>query len=146
MATYDFDEGRGKRLKDARLAIRPKLSQQRLADLIGSHRVSITNWEKGEEISDDRLDALSGVLRRDKEWFIYGDKGPSLPSSTVEAISASVRTATRILLSYEIDIDSDAGQQFLSAVIRQASETGALSDVALRGWVAALVRQQGSDK
>ena len=43
----------GKRIKQARLALKPKMTQQQLADAVGVSRPAVTQWETGETKSLD---------------------------------------------------------------------------------------------
>lgn len=145
--TYAFDKARGQRIEQARNEC--GLTQGELAKRMGKkHHVVISRWERGDPISDKSLQDLAKALGMEsrKDWLVYGDKGPSLPSGTIESISASIRTAKRILEVYGIDIDSDIGQRFMNAVIRMASESGPVSEAVIREWLEASKGEDQGDQ
>ncbi|CDI04143.1 putative Repressor protein C2 [Candidatus Competibacter denitrificans Run_A_D11] len=79
--SYMADNDIGYRIKQARLAFRPrKLTQQQLADLVNVSRPAVTQWETGEtkSLDGENLHRVAAALRVSIEWLLYGrGSGPA---------------------------------------------------------------------
>ena len=64
----------GQRIKQARLAHKPKMTQQQLADAVDVSRPAVTQWETGENkmLDGDNLVRVARVLGVTTEWLLYG--------------------------------------------------------------------------
>ena len=64
----------GLRIKQARLARKPKMTQQQLADAIKVSRPAVTQWETGETktLEGENLVRVAQVLGVTTEWLLYG--------------------------------------------------------------------------
>ena len=75
----------GQRIKQARLAHKPKMTQQQLADAVGVSRPAVTQWETGENkmLDGENLVQVARVLGVTTEWLLYG--AGSGPGETVRS-------------------------------------------------------------
>ena len=75
----------GQRIKQARLAHKPKMTQQQLADAVGVSRPAVTQWETGDNrmLEGDNLVRVAQALGVTTEWLLYGT-GPSLGEARAE--------------------------------------------------------------
>ena len=64
----------GQRIKQARLAHKPKMTQQQLADAVEVSRPAVTQWETGENkmLDGDNLVRVARALGVTTEWLLYG--------------------------------------------------------------------------
>ena len=64
----------GQRIKQARLAHKPKMTQQQLADAVDVSRPAVTQWETGENkmLDGDNLVRVAQALGVTTEWLLYG--------------------------------------------------------------------------
>ena len=64
----------GQRIKQARLAHKPKMTQQQLADAVGVSRPTVTHWETGDNrmLEGDHLVRAAQALGVATEWLLYG--------------------------------------------------------------------------
>ncbi len=64
----------GRRIKQARLAQRPKMTQQQLADAVHVSRPAVTQWETGETktLEGENLVQVALALGVTVEWLLYG--------------------------------------------------------------------------
>ena len=72
----------GQRIKQARLAHKPKMTQQQLADAVGVSRPTVTHWETGDNrmLEGDNLVRAARALGVATEWLLYGTgPGPGEP-------------------------------------------------------------------
>ena len=67
-------ELRGFRLMNARRAL--GLTQQQIADQVGVTRQSVIEWEKGGEIEESRMEAVSRAYRATRGWIRYEEGDP----------------------------------------------------------------------
>jgi transcriptional regulator with XRE-family HTH domain len=65
---------RGIRLKAARLL--QGLSQEELAKKLGVTRQTVSGWENGAEIEEERMDAVSKAYAASKGWLRYREGEP----------------------------------------------------------------------
>lgn len=65
---------RGIRLKAARLL--QGLSQDEIAKKLGVTRQTISGWENGAELEEERMDAVSKVYGASKGWIRYREGEP----------------------------------------------------------------------
>jgi len=75
----------GQRIKQARLARKPRMSQQQLADAVGVSRPAVTQWETGETraLEGENLVRVARALEVTTDWLLYGTgPGPGEPRST----------------------------------------------------------------
>lgn len=63
----------GTRVRDAREAIRPKLSQEKLAQRVGCSYTTINNLEKGRRMATlNTLEGVADVLEVSLSWILTG--------------------------------------------------------------------------
>ncbi len=69
----------GQRIRQARLAHTPKITQQQLAAAVGVSQSSVTQWETGETrtLEGENLVRAAFALSVTAEWLLYGT-GPCL--------------------------------------------------------------------
>lgn len=71
----------GSRIRSARNAAQPKVTQQALADGLGINRVSVAQWESDQtKPSLDRLPEIATLLRVSANWLMTGE-GPAADGS-----------------------------------------------------------------
>lgn len=88
----------GERIARLRLAHRPRLTQEELAELVGVERNTVYRWEKGESYPEAKhMEALAKVL----EVTIHELVGPEA-SNEDEKINQAVDYARKLLESVEI--------------------------------------------
>lgn len=70
----------GARIKAARARLRPKVTQQQIADLFGITAQAVSMWEAGEAYPDpDRYPQLRQILRVTYVWLLQGEGPPPDP-------------------------------------------------------------------
>ena len=64
----------GQRIKQARLAHKPKMTQKQLADAVEVSCPAVTQWEKGDNkmLAGDNLVRVARTLGVATEWLLYG--------------------------------------------------------------------------
>jgi len=64
----------GQRIKQARLAHKPKMTQQQLADAVEVSRPAVTQWETGNNkmLDGDNLMRVARALGVTTEWLLCG--------------------------------------------------------------------------
>ena len=72
LTTASKDIRRGERLKEAREAL--TLTQQDVAERIGTTNVSVSNWENGANVSEDFLKKLADLFGVSRAWLRYGEE------------------------------------------------------------------------
>lgn len=72
--SLDEAGARGIRLKSARLLM--DLSQDEAAKRLGVSRQTVSGWENGAEIEEDRMAAVSRVYGARRGWLRYGEGDP----------------------------------------------------------------------
>ncbi|MFZ1326871.1 MAG: helix-turn-helix transcriptional regulator [Candidatus Contendobacter sp.] len=82
----------GQRIKQARLAHQPKITQQQLAAEVGISRPAVTQWETGEtkSLEGENLVRVAQALSVTTEWLLYGTGAGPSESMTAKR---TVRTA-----------------------------------------------------
>ncbi len=91
----------GKRIKQARLALKPKMTQQQLADAVGVSRPAVTQWETGEtkSLDGENLLRVAKELRVSPEWLLDGigsGPGEPLPVQNLDLDADTLRLARAI--------------------------------------------------
>lgn len=91
-ADYDAPmETIGSRIRQARTAKRPKLTQTDIANGLKINRVSVTQWESDlTKPSIDRLPDLAALLGVSAEWLLNGDGPAPTPSTSPASSPAAV--------------------------------------------------------
>jgi transcriptional regulator with XRE-family HTH domain len=82
----------GLRIKQARLASKPKITQQQLADAVNVSRPAVTQWETGETktLEGENLVRVAQALGVTTEWLLYGTgPGPGEPLQPKTAAAAN---------------------------------------------------------
>ncbi len=66
-----IDKTIGSRIKEARLLMQPKMTQEKLADAMGVSRDTIRNWETGRSRpeQDESFDRLASILNVSANWL-----------------------------------------------------------------------------
>lgn len=67
-------EARGVRLKSARLLL--GLDQAEMAKRLGVSRQTVSGWENGAQIEEDRMEAVAHAYNAAKGWIRYGEGNP----------------------------------------------------------------------
>ena len=64
----------GQRIKQARLAHKPKMTQKQLAEAVDVSCPAVTQWESGEKkmLAGDNLVRAARALGVTTEWLLYG--------------------------------------------------------------------------
>lgn len=94
----------GLRIKQARLARKPKVTQQQLADEVGVSRPAVTQWETGETktLEGENLVRVARALGVSADWLLYGvGLGPGVPQP-VKSVKAVVDHQQVIELTQEV--------------------------------------------
>lgn len=77
----------GKRIKKARSRLRPKLTQQALADKLGISDKAVSGWERDTSAPDSaKLSALRQILRVTYVWLHDGGTSPPPPADDSEVL------------------------------------------------------------
>lgn len=87
----------GKRIQRARKRLRPKLSQQALADLMVVTKSAVSNWERDEDApKGSKISKLRKILKVRYEW-LHDEDGPMEELSDVEreAVDALIAALRR---------------------------------------------------
>ena len=84
----------GQRIKQARLAHKPKITQQQLAVAVGVSQPAVTQWETGESrtLEGENLVLVARALGVTTDWLLYGTgpgPGEPIPSSTKASQAAN---------------------------------------------------------
>lgn len=70
-----LDKARGERLRQARKEA--GLTQEQVADAVPTTYVSISSWENGANISEDKLERLARIYKKSKAYLRYGEDVPA---------------------------------------------------------------------
>lgn len=74
---YDAGMSIGKRIKEARERLKPKLTQDALGDLLGITGAAVSGWERGPDSPEiSRIPALRRALRVTYAWLHEGGDTP----------------------------------------------------------------------
>ncbi len=94
----------GQRIKQARLARKPKITQQQLADAVGVSRPAVTQWETGETkaLEGENLDRVARALGVTTEWLLYGASSPPTPAKVAVANDDQGGLSRRALLLAQV--------------------------------------------
>lgn len=78
---YDPDMHIGERIKLARKRLKPKVTQQRIADLFDITASAVAEWEAGKSKPDpDKYPQLRDILKVTYAWLIEGEGPPPEPT------------------------------------------------------------------
>lgn len=116
----------GERLRTARKAA--EMSQQQLADVIGTHVMVISAWERDTRAPNgDSLDAIAGALGVSVDYLLGRSDDPAgviaesdLSPDELRVLSLYRRRDLPALLSVITDIAHDAQQQRVAGVDESA--------------------------
>ena len=75
LETKPLDKARGERLRQARKDA--GLTQEQVADSVPTTYVSISSWENGANISEDKLERLARIYKKSKAYLRYGEDLPA---------------------------------------------------------------------
>lgn len=121
----------GQRIKQARLARKPKMTQQQLADVILVSRPAVTQWETGETktLEGENLVRVARALGVTTEWLLYGvgpDLGEPSPSKNGVAVAANEAqgglSQRALLLAQVFDQLSPDQQDALQALLNTIAQ------------------------
>lgn len=118
----------GKRIKQARLALKPKMTQQQLADAVNVSRPAVTQWETGEtkSLDGENLLRVAKALRVSPEWLLHGigsGPGEPLPAQNLDLDADTLRLARAI---QSLSADQRAILQALVDSMSQGDGSGAV--------------------
>lgn len=76
----------GFRIKEARTRLKPRVTQQQIADLFGITGQAVASWEAGETVPDaGKYPQLRAILQVTYAWLIEGE-GPPPPPDDPEVL------------------------------------------------------------
>lgn len=83
----------GLRIKQARLASKPKITQQQLADAVNVSRPAVTQWETGETktLEGENLVRVAQALGVTTEWLLYGTRSGPEPGEPLQPKTADAK-------------------------------------------------------
>lgn len=82
----------GQRIKQARLARKPKMTQQQLADVVQVSQPAVAQWESGNTrtLEGENLVNVARALGVTTEWLLYGvDPDLGKPSPAQKEVAAN---------------------------------------------------------
>lgn len=89
---YDYEMTPGKRVQSARRRLRPKVSQQDLADKLGVTKSAVSNWERDIDPPDGYARELRKILQVRYDWLLDG-------TGDMEELTATEQEAVDALLA-----------------------------------------------
>lgn len=74
------------------------LHQTEVAERIGTHSVTVSNWEHGQEMDLNTLWRLAGIYRKPVGWLAFGDDAGGWPPETAKqpVVVGTKTTAKRV--------------------------------------------------
>lgn len=93
---YDVDVTLGKRIQFARKRLRPKVSQQAIADAFGITKQAVSGWERNvDPPKADKLPKLRKILKVRYDWLLDEDGAmeelSEMEQEAVDALIAALR-------------------------------------------------------
>ena len=94
----------GQRIKQARLARKPKITQQQLAAAVGVSQSAVAQWESGNSrtLEGENLLRVARALGVTTEWLMYGASSPSTPEEVAAANDDQGGLSRRALLLAQV--------------------------------------------
>jgi transcriptional regulator with XRE-family HTH domain len=95
---YAVEMSLGKRIKAARIRLKPKVTQPQIAAAFNVTVQTVSNWERGENDPDlDKVAKLARILKVPAIWLLEG-KGSPPPPDALESVVDRLDPEQRALL------------------------------------------------